>query len=73
MFIVSVDWDKDISCELLSHITRNLYLMMVIGYGRILAEDENTFSLVVCNGCLSDENVSGQGKDRKIYMKVFMF
>lgn len=47
--------------------------MMVIGYGRILAEDENTFSLVVCNGCLSDENVSGQGKDRKIYMKVFMF
>lgn len=29
----------------------------VIGYGRILAEDENKFSPVVCNRCLSDDRL----------------
>lgn len=28
MFIVSVVWNKDISCELLSHVTRDLCLIM---------------------------------------------
>ena len=44
-------------CELLGHITRNLYLMMVIGHGRILAEDENVFSSVVFDEYLSDERL----------------
>lgn len=49
MLIVTVDWNKDRCCELLDHITRNLYLIMVIGCDRILV-DENKFSSVVYNG-----------------------
>lgn len=35
----------------------NLYLIIVIGHGRILAEDGNMFSSVVFNGSLSDESL----------------
>lgn len=49
MLIVTLDRNKDICCELLGHITRNLYLRMVIGCDRIFV-DENKFSSVVYNG-----------------------
>lgn len=30
-------------CELSGHVTKNLYLIMVVSHGRNLAEDENVF------------------------------
>lgn len=77
MLVVSLDWNKNICCELWGHVIRNLYWMMVIGHGTILAEDENMFSLIVFHGSLSNESLKDvmpvDKKRTKIYMRVFMF
>ena len=51
---------------------------MVVDHGRILAEDES-YVFFCCRPWVfvrwkaERHEVSGQGKDRKIYMRVFMF
>lgn len=77
MLVVSLDWNKNICGELWGHVIRNLYLIMVIGHGTILAEDKNMFSSIVFHGSLSSESLKDMmpvdKKRTKIYMRVFMF
>ena len=46
VLLVSLDGNENTWCELSGRITRNLFLVMIISHGRILAEDKNTFSSV---------------------------
>lgn len=46
VLLVSLDGNENTWCELSGRITRNLFSVMVISHGRILAEDKNTFSSV---------------------------
>lgn len=67
MLCSSLSCNKNVCCELLGHITRNLYLffkrnlylIVVVDHGRILLKMKVMFSSVVARGYLSDERLKG--------------